>query len=169
LFTWNIKRFKKYFKENSNFDLNNYFNSLGKFLAENKEELKKWKYKKIIEEPQIKDDEIIELFNQVNDKLKCINENEGVGTTKVLHILAPYYFPLLDRNFARELLDMKNNKQSFTPKDYCNWMHKLQNWLKSKSNVIEELEKKFQLSILKLVDEGLYIIISMKKDYIFLI
>ncbi len=43
---------------------------------------------------------------------------------------------------------------------YIEWMKRLKNWLEKYENIISELEAKYNYSIIKLVDEGLYIMCS---------
>lgn len=43
---------------------------------------------------------------------------------------------------------------------YIKWMRKLKSWLINYKDVVKELEHKYESSILKLIDEGLYIMCS---------
>lgn len=84
-----------------------------------------------------------------------------VGTAKLLHVIAPYYFPLIDNNIAKAA-GLTEEGRSITPSDYINWMRKTGMWLMNYSGVIKELESKLNSSILKLLDECLYIMSSVE-------
>ena len=43
---------------------------------------------------------------------------------------------------------------------YIKWMWKLKNWLENYKDIIKELESKYESSILKLIDEGFYMMCS---------
>jgi hypothetical protein len=156
LFTWNFQRFKEYFKRRKDFNLEHYFNELGSFLDRRKEKFKNFIDQKLLESI-IDQNKVKTLFEEVNDKLKEIgvDENEPVGTIKLLHIFAPFYFPLLDNNIAKTV-KLLTEKRSLTSTDYLRWMSNLKVWLQNYTEV-EDLEKEFKSSILKLVDEGLYV------------
>lgn len=162
LFTWNFQRVKQYYKKRRDFSLKNYFQDLGEFIKEEKEELKEFKGKKLLKE-DINKTKIISIFDLINSKFKQlgINQNEPVGTAKLLHIVAPSYFPLIDNSIA-EAIGLKNRNVSLTPSDYHRWMVHLKQWLQLRGEIIEEVEQKFDLSILKLVDEGFYVMSSIK-------
>lgn len=160
LFTWNFQRFKEYFKMNRKFSLSIYLQDLGKFIKENKERFNELKHKKLFKD-EINETEIAEIFNAVNNKLKQlgINHNEPVGTAKLLHIIAPYYFPLIDNSIAKAV-GLKKPNVSLTPSDYYKWMVRLKAWIQPMDEIIKEVERDFNLSILKLVDEGFYVMSS---------
>jgi len=92
-----------------------------------------------------------------------IGRNEPIGTIKVFHIFAPYYFLLLDNPIASSLGITRGNNTS--AKKYVEWMRTLKNWLQNYADVVEKLEEEYGESILKLVDEGLYIMctVSLKR------
>lgn len=160
MFTWNFRRFKEYFKRRRNFNMSEYFDGLSKFVEEKKEDFHRLKNKKLVVD-KINENTVTTIFNETNNTLKQlgINQNEPVGTAKLLHILAPYFFPLIDNPIATAV-GLKNRRKSLTSSDYYNWMIYLQNWLKPRDNIIKEVEKDFNLSILKLVDEGFYVMSS---------
>lgn len=164
-FTWNFQRFKKYFQKQENFNILNYFQTLGNFLFTIKNDLEKFSKKKLyiheIEEKKIK-----EIFGSINNKLKTsgVGENEPIGTIKILHIFAPYYFPLLDNPIAETTgLKPRKVKVSISVSSYIRWMKSLREWIKKfDERKIEEIENRYKISILKLIDEGFYIMSSIK-------
>lgn len=160
LFTWNFQRFKTYFRRNRNFTLPEYFQGLGNLVEEKKGKLHELRKKKLLDD-EINENAVTTIFNEINNKLKQlgINQNEPVGTAKLLHILVPYYFPLIDNPIA-EAVGLKNRRESLTPLDYYKWMIYLQNWLKSRCSIINDIKTEFNLSILKLIDEGFYVMSS---------
>lgn len=160
LFGWNFQRFKVYFRRNRNFSLSRYFQDLGEVVEAKKGEFYELKEKKLVNN-EINETLVTSIFSDVNDKLKQlgINQNEPVGTAKLLHILAPHYFPLIDNPIA-EAVKLKGYRKSLTSSDYYNWMFYLQSWLKSRLVIIKDVETKFNQSILKLVDEGFYVMSS---------
>lgn len=170
LFTWNFQRFKEYFKKYFNerkrdFDLERYFESLGEFLKGLKSRLESFRAKKLVYH-QIDEEIIKETFKAVNDKLMelGIGNNEPIGTIKLLHVFAPYYFPLIDNDIARAVKLLPKSKwESLTVDSYLKWMNALKSWLQNYVEVIEKLERKHNSSILKLVDEGLYMMSTVKQ------
>ena len=165
LFTWNFQRFKKYFKKNENFNVEYYFKSLGEFLKNERDKLNIFRNKKLVSD-QIEREKIEEIFNEVNNKLReiGIGNNEPIGTIKLVHIFAPYYFPLIDNYIARATGVLRNSRwDSLESDSYMRWMNALKNWLQNYFDVIEEIERKYNSSILKLVDEGLYMMSTIKQ------
>jgi hypothetical protein len=158
LLTWNSQRFKAYFRTYAEFDLKNYFEQLGFFL-ENKRDILKAFCEKALVSTQLNRDGIEKLFEAVNGKLKELGEgyNEPVGTAKVLHVFAPDFFPLIDNDEAKAL-GLIGDKESITHRQYITWMIMLRNWLLNFTDVIEKLEKLYNSSIIRLVDEGLFLI-----------
>lgn len=161
LFTWNFQRFKEYFKAR-NIDLEFYFKQLGVFLESKTTMLKFFRDKKLISD-RIDHGEIKRLFEQINAKLRelGIGHNEPVGTAKLLHIFAPYYFPLIDNSEAKAVGLVYG--ESITSNHYLKWMVKLKEWLQNYHDQIEKLEREYNSSIIKLVDEGLYIMSTVKQ------
>jgi len=163
LFTWNFQRFKKYFIEDNSFDLNSYFNELGRFLDSRKQEIKHFRGRKMLEE-EIESGRIEKLFNDLNNKLKelGIGHNEPIGVIKILHVCSPQYFPLIDNDIAKAFRLKKNKRESLTSFHYLKWMKSVQSWLSKYDKIkIEKLETEFGRSILKLVDQALYIMCSL--------
>ena len=165
LFTWNFQRFKEYFKKKEDFNIEFYFKGLGVFLKSRIERLESFRSKRLISD-QIENESIKTIFNEINSKLKEIGteNNEPVGTIKLLHVFAPYYFPLIDNEMAKAIWGVLSSKrESLTSNSYLKWMSALKSWLQNYIEVIEKVEKEYNSSILKLVDEGLYMMISVKQ------
>jgi hypothetical protein len=162
LFMWNFQRFKEYFKAKK-IDLEFYFKRLGVFLESKTSEFEFFREKKLVSD-QIDHGKTKKLFEQINDKLKelGIGHNEPVGTAKLLHIFAPYYFPLIDNSEA-QAVGLVVYGESITSNLYLKWMVKLKEWLQKYHEQIGKLEKEHNFSILKLVDEGLYIMSTIKQ------
>lgn len=161
LFTWNFQRFKVYFRQEKDFDLFSYFINLGEFIKNIKDKLKDFRKKKIYSD-RIDENEVRQIFKEINNKLKSlgINQNEPVGVAKLLHILAPHYFPLIDNPIAKAT-GLKIRGQSLTVDDYIKWMKALKRWLENyDKGKIEKIEGQHNESILKLIDEGFYIMSS---------
>jgi len=164
LFTWNFQRFKEYFKRRGRVNLEHYFKALGAFLEEKKSELATFRNKKLISE-QMETSEIRRFFGEINAELKelGIGNNEPVGTAKLLHIFAPYYFPLIDNSEARAT-GLTGYKESITSSHYVDWIIGLREWLLNYLEIIEKLENEYNSSILKLADEGLYMMSTVKQQ-----
>jgi hypothetical protein len=162
LFTWNFQRFKEYFKK-GNIDLEFYFKQLGIFLESKKSELEVFKDKRLISD-QIDTNEVKRIFEEINTKLKesGIGHNEPVGTAKLLHIFAPYYFPLIDNSEA-QAIGLIDYGESMSSNHYLTWMITLKEWLQNYRELIEKLEREHHSSIIKLTDEGLYIMSTVKQ------
>jgi len=162
LFSWNFQRFKEYFKT-KDIDLEFYFKQIGMFFENKKKELEVFKDKRLISD-QINTDEAKRIFRELNTKLKefGIGHNEPVGTAKLLHIFAPYYFPLIDNSEA-QAIGLIDYGEAITSTHYLTWMIKLKEWLQNYRELVEKLEKEHNSSIIKLVDEGLYIMSTVKQ------
>jgi hypothetical protein len=160
LFTWNFRRFKEYFEKKGDFNLEQYFSALGKFLQSDSGKLRKFREQNLIFS-QIVKREVEEIFKEVNDELKKIGigNNEPVGTAKLLHVFSPFYFPLIDNNIAKAVGLILPRGESLTCDSYLTWMESLKTWFQN-YDMIERLETESQSSILKLVDEGLYVMSS---------
>lgn len=163
LFTWNFWRFKNYFKKREDFSLEEYFRRLSMFLESERGELEDFRNKRLIYQ-QIERGRVERIFHEVNNELReiGISNNEPVGTIKLLHVFAPSYFPLIDNNIAKAIGLIRFKRESLTSTSYLKWMNTLKSWLQSYLELIEKLESGFHSSILKLVDEGLYIMCSVK-------
>ena len=167
LFTWNFQRFKKYYfkknnKNNNNFLLLNYFENVGNELEKLKNDFKYFRKKDLIKD-NIEEDKIKDIYDQVHEILSSfgIGENEPIGTIKVLHIFSSHYFPLLDNPIAEQMGLKKHDNDKIDNEKYITWMKVLKNWLENYKDEIPDLENKYGYSILKLVDEGFYIMCSM--------
>ncbi|NWF86923.1 hypothetical protein HXY32_03840 [Candidatus Bathyarchaeota archaeon] len=163
LLTWNFQRFKEYFKNYEQFDLEHYFKELGAFLEIKKTDLKHFQEKSLVSD-QIQETEIIRLFGEINAKLKELGkgQNEPVGTAKILHIFAPNYFPLIDNSEA-QAIGLTGRQESLTVNHYLTWMGALKRWLQNYVEVIRKLEKQHNFTIIRLVDEGLYLMSTVKQ------
>jgi hypothetical protein len=173
LFTWNIQRFKEYFEENPQFNLGEYFIALGQKISELKDKIAYFRGKRLIDS-DINSDEprIRELLEAMMDVLRELNKNyvgtkhdEPVATVKILHILAPNYFPLLDNYIAEAVKLKKARQESITASKYITWIKDLRLWLQNYADVLEKLENEFKSPMLKLIDESLYIMstVSLRK------
>jgi len=166
LFTWNFQRFKEYFKaKKEGFNLESYFNSLGEFLRIKKEELRVFKDKKLVFD-ELDQVAVKRIFKEINNKLKeiGIGNDEPTGTVKLLHIFAPYYFPLIDNAIARSV-GLLSKEKRLSSNSYLEWMCRLKRWLGNYSKeTIAKLEEDYGSSILKLVDEGLYMMSTVKQQ-----
>jgi hypothetical protein len=162
LFTWNFQRFKEYFKT-GDIDLEFYFKQLGIFLETKRNELEALKDKRLVSD-QIDPNVTKRIFGEINAKLKeyGIGHNEPVGTAKLIHVFAPYYFPLIDNSEA-QAIGLIDYGETMSSDHYLNWMIKLKEWLQNYPELIEKLEKDHHSSIIKLVDEGLYIMSTVKQ------
>lgn len=163
LLTWNFQRFKEYFKYNEDFSPEYYFKQLSTFLEEKGADLKPFREKALISNI-IDETEIRRLFGEMNSRLKRLGKghNEPVGITKLLHIFAPHYFPLIDNSEARAVGLIKY-RETLTVDHYLNWMNSLKRWLLNYTEVIEKLEKQHNSTIIRLVDEGLYLMSTVKQ------
>ena len=163
LFTWNIRRFEDYFITNNNFLLLNYFEKVGNELEKLKDQFQYFKDKHLIYENKINENKVRKIYQDVQNILKSAGkgDNEPVGTIKLLHIFSPYYFPLLDNPIAEQMGLKKHDNDKIDNEKYITWMKVLKNWLENYKDVIPDLENKYGYSILKLVDEGFYIMCSM--------
>jgi hypothetical protein len=165
LFTWNFQRFKEYFKIKEDFTIESYFKSLGDFLKSKTKELEGFRNKRLISD-QIEKESVERIFQELNSKLKeiGIKNNEPISTIKLLHVFAPYYFPLIDNEIAKAIGGLLLSKwESLTSDSYLKWMDALKSWLQNYIEVVENLEKEHNSSILKLVDEGLYMMSTVKQ------
>ena len=171
LFTWNIQRFKEYvkvyiyIKRNETFNVKNYFKDLGDILNELRNDIREFKDLRLVDEDSVPKEKVEKLFNSLNEKLRKIGigQNEYIMTIKILHALSPSFFPLLDN----KILDALKNSKCDINKDsrgYIKWMEHLQTWLKGYLDVIPTIEEELDQTILKLVDELLYVTYSIKLE-----
>jgi len=164
LFTWNFHRFKEYFKQKEDFSLNQYFQTLSGFLKDQRKDIEIFTNKRLLQE-QIDTEKVGQFFHKVNTELGRlgIGHNEPVGTIKLIHAFAPHYFPLIDSNMADTMGLLRSNWESLTFDSYLKWMKGMRNWLLNYAELIEKIEREYASSILKLVDEGLYMMITVKQ------
>ncbi|MEM3490331.1 MAG: hypothetical protein QXO75_11860 [Nitrososphaerota archaeon] len=166
LFTWNFQRFKEYFKKRKeDFDIESYFKDLGNFLSGKKEVLRGFKDKHLIYD-EIEKERVMQICDEIKGKRKetGIGNNEPIGTIKLLHVFAPCYFPLIDNDIAKTIGGLLPSKwESLTSDSYLKWMNALKSWLQNYSEVINRLEEEYDSSILKLIDEGLYMMSTVKQ------
>jgi len=160
LFIWNIKRFKTYFEENPQFSLSNYFTALGLEIDRLRDEIAYFRSKKLVDcdinsdEPKVREllKTVIKILRRLSIEYVGKKHEEPLATIKILHILAPNYFPLLDNEIAKAV-GLKRARMD----TYITWMKKLKSWLQNYVDMLEKLEKEFGLPMLKLVDECFYI------------
>jgi hypothetical protein len=143
-------------------DLPIYFKELGDYLASIRPQLKTFTGRGFLDADEPKED-LKDLFAKVNDRLKSlgIQQNEPVGTAKLLHVMFPSLLPLIDNPIASAL----GLKREGTPLDYSiyyHWIVRLKRGLAPYSKVTKNLESKHSLTILKLVDEALYVMCSVR-------
>ncbi len=164
LFTWNLQRYKQYFLQGGDLDLVSHFEKLGLALEAEQSRLKEFASLHILID-EIDNDRIGEIWRIVNQTLRKlgIGQNEPVGTAKVLHMVAPNYFPLWDNSIA-EAAGLKSRGTTLTLAYYIHWMNRLRKWLLAFAPECRKLEVETQLSLLKLVDEGLYVMSSISLD-----
>lgn len=160
LFTWNFRRFKEYFSRRKGFNLEQYFRDLGDFFESDREEFQNFRDQRLIHS-QIERGKVEEIFEKVNNELKKIGigNNEPVGTIKLLHAFSPFYFPLIDNNIAKAIGLISPRGESLRSNSYLTWMASLKAWFEN-FDMIEKLESESKSPILKLVDEGLYVMSS---------
>lgn len=165
LFTWNFRRFKEYFTRKRGFSIEVYFSRLGSFFEAAKEKLDGYRDRKLLHS-QIDKAEVANIFEELNSELRGlgINKNEPIGTVKLLHVFSPFHFPLIDNEIAKALGLLPPRGVSLTSNSYLQWMESLKAWLQN-YDMIAKLETEFQSSILKLVNEGLYVMSSIKLRY----
>jgi hypothetical protein len=160
LFAWNIKRFKIYFEENPQFSLSDYFIALGLEIDRLRDEIAYFRSKRLVDSDVDSDElkvrgllkTVIEILRKLSKEYVGRKHEEPLATIKILHILAPNYFLLLDNNIAKAVGLGRVGIDT-----YITWMKRLKSWLQNYVDVLEKLEKEFVLPMLKLVDECFYI------------
>jgi hypothetical protein len=165
LFIWNIKRFKTYFEENPQFSLSNYFIALGHEIDRLRDEIAYFRSKRLVDSDVDSDElkvrgllkTVIKILRKLSKDYVGKEHDEPLATIKILHILVPNYFPLLDNSIAIAVRLKNSAKEPITLDMYVTWMKKLKAWLQNYIDVLEKLEKEFKLPMLKLVDECFYI------------
>ncbi len=148
LVSWNIQRFKEYFKRKNREPwfrtlgssggqeavLVYYFGKLDEVFNDELIQIVRNFREKNLFESEIEEDKVKDIFDSLEGKLRNlgINEKEPVGTVKILHILAPFHFPLIDNPIARglaisgicncfKLEKIKCNKRNRNGKYVCNF------------------------------------------------
>lgn len=162
LANWNVRRFVEYLKRNKKFSLADYTYALGEFFEANKNRLLPFHNKNLSENIPSDDAELV--FELVNDTLKRIGngQNEPVGTTKLLHIISPNFFPLVD-NAISEAMQLKLGGESLNAEKYKKWMLRVRRWFIQHLSACKEIEGQVSVPVLKLIDEGLYLMCSVNK------
>jgi len=105
-------------QDNPQFKLSDYFIALGREVSMLKDEIAYFRGKRLIESDIDSDeDRIRNLYEAILRILEKLNisyvekeEKEYVGTVKILHILAPNYFPLLDNKIAKAVKLKKSRR-----------------------------------------------------------
>lgn len=162
LFTWNFHRYKTYAERGTNLDLPSYFKSLGDFLASIRPQLMAFSDRSLFDAAEPKEDLKV-LFASVNNRLKTlgIGQNETVGTAKLLHVMFPSLFPLIDNPIA-SALHLKGGRMPLDYSIYHSYIIRLKRGLAAYSKLFAGLEMQHSLTILKLVDEALYVMCSVR-------
>ncbi len=174
LISWNIRRFEIYFERNTDFNFENFFVSLNELFnqefLEGLEALRKFHLLK----NEIKSDLVMGIYEKLHQKLREIGtgiQNEPVSTIKIMHIVAPFYIPLLDNPIAEALKKEKVCEFfSYRKGRYSRYrgieidpdsLIKYMAWIKEKfssfSDTILSLEWEKHKSFLKLLDQAFYI------------
>jgi hypothetical protein len=166
LFSWNYRRYKEYIKSElkgqSNFDIVSHFYELGNLILNLQKEFEYFHDKKIYYN-KIEYDKVLKLYSAINDKLKNIGvgHNEPIATFKILHIMAPHYFPLIDNKIAY-FVGLKKSRKSLTIEQYSKWIDFLKKYLNHYDfKKLDKFEELMGASILKIIDGGLYMMCTM--------
>ncbi len=126
------------------------YDALEKCISKNLSKIDKFKNKNIIDLSKNDEKEIKELFNDFLDALKSIEKKRErkspVAVSKALHILAPHYFPLWDRNIAETYGCFYNKNPA---EKYIEFMYKMKKIANKIGKFIEIKDK----TLLKLIDE----------------
>jgi len=174
LISWNIRRFETYFEGNPDFSFKDFFTSLNEvFNGEFLDGLKKLRKLHLLKD-EIKDEiekVIYNIYEKLHQKLKEIgtgSQNEPVSTIKIMHIVAPFYIPLLDNPIA-EALKKEGVCEFFSYRQdgyggikiASGSLIQYMGWIKEKfssfSDAIFSLESEKRKSFLKLLDQAFYI------------
>ena len=110
------------------------------------------------------------IYEKLHQKLKEIGtgtQNEPVFTIKIMHIVAPFYIPLLDNPIAEALKKEKvceffSYRQGYRgieiePDSLIKYMDWIKEKFSSFSDAILSLELEKRKSFLKLLDQAFYI------------
>lgn len=171
LISWNIRRFETYFERNTDFSFGDFFVSLNevfnKEFIEGLKELRKFHFLK----DEIERDLVMGIYEKLHQKLKEIGtgtQKEPVSTIKIMHIVAPFYIPLLDNPIAEALKKEKvceffSYRQGryrgieIDPDSLIKYMDWIKDKFSSFSDAILSLELEKRKSFLKLLDQAFYI------------
>ena len=171
LISWNIRGFETYFERNSDFNFGNFFVSLNEmFNQECLEVLKKLRKFHLLKD-EIKSNLVMDIYEKLHQKLKAIGtgtQNEPVSTIKIMHIVTPFYIPLLDNPIAEALKKEKvceffSYRQGryrgieIDPDSLIKYMAWIKEKFSSFSDAILSLELEKRKSFLKLLDQAFYI------------
>lgn len=103
LLTWNVQRYADY--QRKGIPIKEHFAQLGDYFNANKPKLREYNARHILDSA-VEEEEIIDAFQEVLSALTKLGDGksrEAVGTVKLLHIVAPYYFPPIDRKIAQRV------------------------------------------------------------------
>lgn len=154
--------------------MESYFTELGDFIRGEKERYLEYRRRRLETGP-VDYSDIGALFDRLNVKLRefgGVRQNEPVACIKILHVMAPNYFPLLDNPIAKAFSLVRsrtrgNNArrswrgETLNAEKYLEWMSTIKRYLFGyPRESIRQLEEEFGLSILKLIDEALYVMCS---------
>ncbi len=136
------------------------FGNLQETISKNKNRIENFKKKNISDFSKKDAKDIKELFNQflealqitTNKQNKMYGRKSPVAVAKTLHILAPDFFPLWDKEIAKAY---KVNYQNNPADKYIEFMDKMKK-LANKVKDYDELKKYSDKSLLKLIDEYNY-------------
>jgi hypothetical protein len=171
LISWNIRRFETYFEKKTDFSFEKFFVSLNEvFNKDFLEGLKELRKLHLLKD-EIKRDLVMSIYEKLHQKLKEIGtgtQNEPVSTIKIMHIIAPFYVPLLDNPIAEALKKEKVCEFFLYRQDRyrgieidCNSLIEYMLWIKEKfssfSDTILPFESEKHKSFLKLLDQAFYI------------
>jgi len=175
LSSWNIERFKTYFfRKKDEFSFENFFNSLNKTFIEDENFLASLRELRSFHllRDEVKWDLIKKVYEKLHQEIKNLGikeQDEAVSTIKIMHIIAPFYIPLLDNPIAMALRREKVceffsykwiGKQKRIKIDQDSFIEYMK-WIKGKfsffSSAIFSLEAAKCKSFLKLLDQAFYI------------
>ncbi len=116
--------------------------------------------------------------SNIIDCYECFNKIvDGVAAAKVLHIIAPYFFPLWDNGIANivrkerttvafnneeplmDVQDLSSNIEDFSGKDYFYFMKMLQIILEKYKNTFWGLARSYEKGVLKIMDDFFWILV----------
>jgi len=142
LLTWN-QAFYRY----GSFD----FDILEKCIEKNLKILQKFREMSITDLSEADEKEIENLFNEFMDALQIVSDKRKspVAVAKALHLLAPNFFPLWDKEIARAYGCNYNNNPA---KKYISFCKKI----RSLAEKVQNYKKHPDKTLLKLIDEYNY-------------